>query len=282
MDTAAAKAKEHTSWSTASPAWKRYDAELLAWLAPVTDRMIERMGLEQGQRVLDLASGTGEPSLAIAERVGPLGAVLGVDFVDEMLATAREKADRRGLKNVEYRTQDGEILDVAERSFDRASMRFGLMFMPEPVAAMKRVHQALRPGGRAVLANWGPPAKNPWAALVVAALKRQMEIPAPPPNATGLFAFADPDRQRSTLAEAGFVEVKIEEVPNEIGSFIDGASYCDFIFTLSGPLADLLAKLPLDKQAQVKREVASEMESKYMRDNRLAIPGGAWVATATR
>ena len=161
-------------------------------------------------------------------------------------------------------------------------MRFGLMFMPEPVAAMKRVHDALRPGGHAVVATWGPPAKNPWAALVIAALKQHMDIPAPPPNATGLFAFADPDRQRSTLAEAGFVDVKIEEVANEIGSFVDGASYCDFIFTLSGPLADLLDKLPLDKQAQVKREVASEMTSRYTRDNRLAIPGSAWVATATR
>jgi ubiquinone/menaquinone biosynthesis C-methylase UbiE len=282
MDTAAAKAQEHKRWSTASPAWKRYDAELLAWVAPVTDRMIERLGLEQGQRVLDLASGTGEPSLAIAERVGPLGAVLGVDFVDEMLATAREKAARRGLTNVEYRTQDGETLDVAEHSFDRASMRFGLMFMPEPVAAMKRVHRALRPGGPQLASTAWPPAKNPWAALVVAALKRQMEIPAPPPGATGLFAFADPDKQRSTLAEAGFGDVKIEEVPNEVGSFVDGASYCDFIFTLSGPLAGLLAQLPVDKQAQVKREVAAEMESKYTRGNRLAIPGSAWVATATR
>jgi len=59
MDTATAKAKEHKRWSTASPAWKRYDAELLAWLAPVTDRMIERMGLEQGQRVLGGSRGMG-------------------------------------------------------------------------------------------------------------------------------------------------------------------------------------------------------------------------------
>jgi ubiquinone/menaquinone biosynthesis C-methylase UbiE len=282
MDNAAAKAKEHKSWSAASPAWKTYDAELLAWAAPVTDRMIAQLRLEQGQRVLDLASGTGEPSLAIAERIGPLGSVLGTDFVEEMLATAREKAAGRGLRNVEYRRADGETLELQAGSFARASMRFGLMFMPDPVAAMKRVHHALAPGGRAVVATWCAPDKNPWAAVPVAALKRQMEIPAPPPGTPGLFAFADGERLRSTIAQAGFSDVQIEEVPVEVGSFADGATYCDCIFTLSGPLGVLLGQLTPDQQAQVRRETAAELEQKFRRGPRLAIPGAAWLATATR
>jgi ubiquinone/menaquinone biosynthesis C-methylase UbiE len=282
MDNVAAKAKEHKSWSTASPAWKKYDPELLAWCAPVSDRMVALLRLEQGQRVLDLASGTGEPSLAIAERVGPLGAVLGVDFVDDMLATAREKAAHRGLANIEYRTADGETLERPAGAFDRASMRFGLMFMPDPIGAMKRVHHALVPGGRVVIATWGGPDKNPWAGIPVAALKRQMEIPPPPPGTPGLFAFADPARLRSTLADAGFAGIEVEEVPNEIGSFVDGRSFCDFIFTLSGPLADLLARLPSEKQLQVRAEVAADLDARFKREKRLAVPGVALVATATR
>jgi ubiquinone/menaquinone biosynthesis C-methylase UbiE len=282
MDATAAKAKEHKSWSAASPAWKKYDPELLAWVAPVTDRMLERLRLAQGQRILDLASGTGEPSLAIAERVGPLGSVLGSDFVEAMLVVAREKAANRGLHNVEYRVADGETLEVPAGSFDGASMRFGLMFMPDPVAAMKRVHHALKPGGRAVIVTWGAAAKNPWAGIPVAALKRQMEIPAPEPGAPGLFAFADPERLRSTLTQAGFAEVEIDEVANEVGSFADGAAYGEFIFTLSGPLAVLLGQLPADKQAQVKADVAAEIEQQFRRGPRLAIPGSAWLAVATR
>jgi SAM-dependent methyltransferase len=282
MDADAAKVKEYKTWSAASPAWKKYDAELLAWVAPVTDRMLERLGLAQGHRIVDLASGTGEPSLAIAERVGPLGWVLGSDFVEPMLVVAREKAAGRGLHNIEYRVADGETLVLPAASFDGASMRFGLMFMPDPVAAMKHVHHALKPGARAVIVTWAAADRNPWAAIPIAALKRQMQIPPPEPGAPGLFAFGDPARLRSTLTQAGFGAVEIDEVPNEVGSFADGAAYCEFIFTLAGPLAVLLGQLSAEKQAQVKAEVAAEIEQNFRRGPRLAIPGMAWLAVATR
>jgi SAM-dependent methyltransferase len=278
MDIESAKAKEHENWTAAAPAWKTYDAEIVAWVAPVTDRLIARLGLEQGQRVLDVASGTGEPSLAIAERVGPLGAVVGIDLVEEMLAVARDKAARRGLANVTYRRQDSEALNVPKGAFDHASMRFGLMFMPQPVLAMERVHAAVKRGGRVCVSTWCGPDRNPWAAVPVAALKRRLEIPAPPPGAPGLFAFADPERLRSTLTDAGFRDVQIEEVANEIGSLKDGVSFRDFLFGLSGPLAALLGQLPPDAQAEVRSEVAVEMEQRFARGGRLAIPGAAWLA----
>lgn len=282
MDVAALKAKEHKSWSTAFPAWKRYDAELVAWAAPVSDRMVERLAPTQGQRILDLASGTGEPALAIAERVGPLGAVHGFDIVAPMLEFAREKASRRDLRNIEFKEQDIETLDVAAGTYDGAAMRFGLMFFPQPVVALKKIHHALKAGARIVLGTWAPADKNPWAASPMGALKRQMELPAPPPGTPGLFAMSDPERLKSVLSEAGFKDIQVEAVPNTIGSFRDGASYCEFIFTLSGPLADLLAKLPADKQAVVRNEVTTEIEGKYAVDGRLSIPGVAWVVTATK
>jgi ubiquinone/menaquinone biosynthesis C-methylase UbiE len=282
MDVTAAKAKEHESWSMVSPAWKRYDAELVAWAAPVSDRMITRLRLEQGERVLDLASGTGEPSLGIAERVGPLGSVLGTDLVADMLAAARDKAERRGLGNVEYRVADAETLEVADGSFDHASMRFGLMFMPQPLVALARLHRALKPGGRLVVATWCAPDKNPWAAIPFAALKRQVEIPAPAPGTPGLFAFADGERLRAIIAEAGFRDVQVEEVANVVGSIRDGKSFCDLIFGLAGSLARLLAPLAMETRKLVTDEVAAELEAKFQRGNRLAVPGAAWVATGTR
>ena len=282
MDVAAIKAKEHKSWSTASPAWKRFDAELVAWAAPVTDAIVARLGAKQGQRVLDLASGTGEPSLAIAERVGPLGSVLGVDFVEPMIEFAREKANRRDLTNVEFRVEDCENLNVPQGTFDGASMRFGLMFFAEPVVALKRVHQAIKPGGRLVIGTWGPLDKNPWAAIPISFLKRYIDIPAPPPGAPGLFAFADTERLKSTLSQAGFQKIEIENVPNEVGSFQSGKAYCEFIFTLSGPLAGLLTQLPADKQARVQEEIAAELDSKFKVEGRLSIPGAAWVATMAK
>lgn len=282
MDKAATKATEHTNWSKAAEAWKRFDAELVAWASPVTDKLIERLAPRQTQRILDLASGTGEPSLGIAERVGPLGSVLGIDFVDDMLAFAREKATRRALRNVEYRTGDCEKLDVPAESFDGASMRFGIMFFPDPVAAMKGVHRALKPGSRVSLASWAAADKNPWASVPVATLKKYVDIPPPPPGATGLFAFADPERIRSVLGESGFRDVKLEEVPNEIASFATGQAFADYIFTLSGPLAALLAKAPAEKRSDIVAEVGREVDAKFTVDERLRIPGSAWVIYATK
>jgi ubiquinone/menaquinone biosynthesis C-methylase UbiE len=90
MDAAALKEKERRTWTQVSPGWRKYDLELREFAAPVTARLIERAGIKSGSKVLDIASGTGEPAIPAALRVGAGGSVLGVDFVEEMLAFARE------------------------------------------------------------------------------------------------------------------------------------------------------------------------------------------------
>lgn len=280
MDTAAAKTKELETWTLVTPGWRKYDAELVAWLAPVTTRILERSAIGQGQQVLDIACGTGEPALPAARRVGPAGRVLGVDFVEDMLVFAREKAARASLENVEFKRQDGEEVDAPDESFDAVTMRFGLMFMPDPVACLKRAHRALKAGGRIALSTWAAPDKNPWASTAIAVLKRHTEIPAPLPGATGLFAMADPERLRSTLAAAGFKDVQVEEV--QVGrDFGTGKAYFNFIFELGGPLAMLYVRLAADEQARVAVEVAGEAE-KLRKDGRLVIGGVAWVASAVK
>jgi ubiquinone/menaquinone biosynthesis C-methylase UbiE len=101
-----------------------------------------------GQRVLDIASGVGEPALAIAGQVGPAGSVLGTDLAAAMLAFARENAAARGLSNVEFRCMDGEVLDVPPGSFDVVTMRWGLMFMPDRVAVREGAGRDAVAGGQ--------------------------------------------------------------------------------------------------------------------------------------
>ena len=94
-NTSELKQREHRSWTGVAPGWRKHDERLVAASAPVTARMLHLLQVRPGTNVLDIACGTGEPAIAVAERVAPGGRVVATDFVDEMLAFAREKAARR-------------------------------------------------------------------------------------------------------------------------------------------------------------------------------------------
>jgi len=277
-----AKQREFENWTEVTPGWARHDERLRVSLNPVSERMLDAIELREGQEILDIASGTGEPALLAAERVGPGGRVLGTDFVEGMLELARHKAAARGLRNAEFRRVDGEELDAAPGSFDAVLIRWGIMFMPDPQACLARAHAALRPGGRIAVACWGPPDRNPWAALPIAVLKRHMEVPTPPPGAPGLFSFADPARLRGALETAGFTGVAVDDVSVEFGGpFDDGASFVTFTTDIAGPIARLFGKLPDEKRREVIGEVARECESRRS-GGKIVLPGSTWLAHARR
>ncbi len=138
---------------------KHWDSRAEA-VAETADRfnqpLIEAAGIESGQMVLDLATGAGEPGLTVAELVGPAGRVCATDLVPEMMAGAKRRAAERGLENIAFRDADMCALPDADDTFDRATCRFGLMFVPEPQRATAEVCRVLKPGGRAAFMVWGP------------------------------------------------------------------------------------------------------------------------------
>lgn len=274
------KNREHTNWSTAAPAWKKHDGVTVRSFAPVSERMLAAASIGAGQRVLDIACGTGEPALPAALQVGPNGFVLATDFSDAMLAVAREKARDRGLSNVEFRRVDGEEMELGA-SFDAVLIRFGIMFMPDALSCLKHAYRALKSGGRIAVATWAAVDKNPWLQLPLAAIKRHVEVPAPPPDAPGLFAYADAKRVRVTLEEAEFADVRLDEVPITIAGFATPLEYFRFITELSAPLSALLAKASPETRAKIDIE-AVELLSPYVVGENLSIGGVAWVASGQR
>jgi len=282
MNQVEAKEKQHKSWTMVAPGWGKYDSLMRAWAAPVTERMIALAGIRTGSRVLDIACGAGEPALTVAETVGPGGSVLATDFVEEMVGFARSKAKGRKLSNVEFRCVDGEAIDAPAASFDAVTMRWGLMFMPDPVACMCRVHAALKPGGKAVVCTWTEAANNPFVTVPLGVLKQHMEVPAPPAGAPGIFALASPDRLREIFAEAGFHDIAIEQVKIPMADFATGVEYDEFIRELAGPVASLFVQLPADKQAIVKKEIAREAEARSAKPGRVYLHGITHVVVGTR
>lgn len=282
MDKVEAKGKQHESWTLVAPGWGKYDPLMRAWAAPVTERMIALAAIREGSRVLDIACGAGEPALTVAEKVGPKGSVLATDFVEEMVGFARSKAKARALSNIEFRCVDGEVIDALAGSFDAVTMRWGLMFMPDPVACMRRVNAALRPGGKAVVCCWTEAANNPFVTVPLGVLKRHMVVPEPPAGAPGIFALASPDRLRAIFAEAGFHDVAIEQVTIPMADFATGAEYDVFIRELAGPVASLFVQLPADVQARVKQEIARDAEMYSSKPGRVYLQGITHVVVGTK
>jgi len=140
------------------PLWQsqlaRAHAKLMACAAPAT-----------GQRVLDVACGSGLVTLPVAQAVAPQGHVVGVDLSEQMVEAARERALERNVSNVSFARMDAERLELADTSFDVALCALGLMFMPDPEQAVREMRRVLRPGGRLVLAVWGEPSRCGWSTL---------------------------------------------------------------------------------------------------------------------
>jgi len=272
------KSRELQSWTSVAPGWRKHDKRLTEAFGVVSQALLEKAGVKEGDAVLDVACGTGEPAIPAAVRVGAKGRVVAIDFVARMVDFAREKAGAAGLRNIEFRVTDGEQLDLPAATFDAATMRWGLMFMPAPVACLQHIHRALKRGARLALTTWAVPDRNPWASVALRVLTKYVELPPPVPGQTGIFAFADPDHIRRTMAAAGFIDIVVEDLDVLWAGPESGREYFNELIDMAGPLASVYEKLPEDKQRAYAEEVAVEAERLSVRKPGVALPGVTWIA----
>jgi SAM-dependent methyltransferase len=198
---------------TAEEIWRMYDRTEARLTAPVSERMVELAGLLPGMRVLDLATGRGEPAVVAARRVGPGESVLGVDLSASLLQMARERAIREGVANLELRVSNAESLDgVAKAHFHSTLVRWGLMYMDSPVAALVAARRAMVPRGVLVAAVWAEPERVPYFTLPRRVLERYRPSSPIDPESPGTFRYADPERLHRDFLRGGFTIEHVEEL----------------------------------------------------------------------
>lgn len=243
------RARSRQEWSVAAAGWRRRRGELSGATRAVTERMVELADPRPGERVVDLACGTGDPALTFAERVGPSGRVVGLDLSADMVEAAREAA--KGLDHVEFAViEDETTLGVAPSSFDVASSRFGIMLMPDPAGALRALGQAVRPGGRAIVATW---ASAPTFLAILDVFARHGDMPPPDPGAPGPLAVSSPERMGSLLADAGLESVRTEVVATTMFEGEGPEEAWRFMVEVAGPVGGFLRSLDAERQAQVER-----------------------------
>ena len=202
-------------------------------LAEPNQVLLDGIDLQPGERVLDIGCGCGDSTLGAAEAVGPDGAVLGLDLSPAQLDVARQRAEHRGLTNVEVRVADVTAVDLEAGSVDVLLSRFGVMFFDDPVAAFTRLRGALADGGRLAFVCWQSFERNEWVQVPAEAFGRVLDVsPEVPDDQPGGGSFRDPERVRSILEAAGFHNLRFDDVACTIDLGPDADDAVDFVRTM--------------------------------------------------
>jgi ubiquinone/menaquinone biosynthesis C-methylase UbiE len=259
------------AWARAQEKRDRDHSALTAALMALADA-------KPGEHVLDIGCGSGTTTLMLAERVGEKGRALGIDLSRPMLEVARRRAKESGSA-AEFEQADASVYAFAPQSFNLACSQSGVMFFPDPVAAFRNIHRALKPDARLVFSCWRAHAEHPWAFVPETAAKPFLP-PSPPsiPDAPGRYAFANPDRVRRILAEAGFRNLKVEKFDARVylGATAEeaAASAID-----SGPLMRTLEQADAETRRKV-RAAVTERLAKEMAPDGIWLMAAAWLVSA--
>ena len=261
---------QRQDWSRVAPGWEKWDWLLDRNLAFVNHRLVGDARLRLGQRVLDLGSGTGYPSVLAAQAVGPEGSITGLDLSDAMLAAARRKAAKIGLSNVTFQTGDVSTLPFDKNSFDAVISRFCLMFLPDVPKAVAEIARVLRPGGYFAAAVWAAPEKNPYLNISTGVLKQFLDIPTPAPNQPWIFRLAKAGDLSGMVEQTGLQGLADEELPGE-SEFASGEEFLTSVLEVAAPIQGLFAKLTPGQRTEAESLIKQEA-NRYRRGHGIFLP----------
>lgn len=253
--------QQKETWNKFAPGWKKWDKLTIEFLQPMGDEMIRQLDPKGKDVVLDLASGTGEPGLTIASMLEG-GKVVIADLSEGMLAVAREHAENRGITNIETVVCDGCDLPFADNTFDAISCRFGFMFFPDMLMATQEMRRVLKPEGKISIAVWGAPEKNFWVTAIMGTIKEHMALPAPLPDAPGMFRCAEDGLMVSLFSQAGLKNVTQKEVFGKL-NFKTAAEYWDLMSDIGAPVVAALSKADEATREKIQNDVYKKLNQKY-------------------
>ena len=258
-------------WQESAKYWAKHCETIREMFMPLTSALIEDARVVEGQSVLDVAGGPGEPSLTIAETVGPTGSVACTDAVAEMVETAKSEAVKRGISNIEFRQCTADILPFDDHSFGVAVSRLGAMFFPDALVALREILRVVRPGGSLAFVVWYKSEFNPFTSVPTDVVAAHVESPPPDPTALGAFRFAELGKLAGILKEAGAIDVKERVFKFDIAAAISPEEFWEMRSGTSDTLRTKLATLSGEERQQIAAEVSQAVE-RFFPNNRMRFP----------
>ena len=230
-------------------AWRKWYPFFARQSANATTAIIEAAQVRLGMDILDLASGTGEPALTLAQVVGPAGHVTATDLSPDMLEIAEEIARQQRITNLTCQLADAEDLPFADARFDAVTCRLGVMFFPDCARALRESYRVLKPGGHAAFLAWGP-FDQPFFMSTAGIIMQYQSLPMPAPGTPGRFRFAQKGTLAAHLLEAGFQQVRETTltIPWPSGSVEEA---WESSRDMRAPFRHLLSHLPQDERERL-------------------------------
>lgn len=248
---------------------QKYEAAM-AVMSPVVERLIALAGLEEGQRVLDVATGPGmvarqaatlvKSDFLVGAEAAVAGQVLGVDIANDAIEVARGRARDEGLTNVEFMLDDAEALQLADAQFDRVLCSFGLMHFPAPDKAMAEMARVLKPGGRLIAAVWGEAENVPFIELALRVMTRN--FPPPKVERPSMFRLGTLDALSSLAESAGLRVVEVAPMTAEV-TVRDAADYWRLFLNVAGITTVALNKQPPEVRQKLVDDTAADLQAYY-------------------
>jgi ubiquinone/menaquinone biosynthesis C-methylase UbiE len=267
------KVEQRREWDAVAAGWRRWWVTVERGAQAMSDHMVLLAQVQTGDKVLDIATGYGEPALTAAQRVGPSGRVIGIDLAPQLLAIARDRATSHGFKQVDFYEMDAEELSLPNDTFDAALCRLGLMYFPNVVATLESIKRHLKIGGRFVAAVWCTPEEAPVEGLPEDLATKKAHVPLFEDGIPGPFSLTDSKTVEQRFTLAGFSEVQSEklDVAYEFGSLDD---YILYLQDTSAPLKAIVARMSAERQSTIWDDIKAQAARDYLTSSgKLIMPG---------
>ena len=270
---------QQTAWQVGASAPEVYQRLLVpAVFGPWAPKVVALVKPHPGERVLDVACGTGIVARLAAEHVGAAGQVVGLDVNPAMLAFARSVASKSGAASIEWREASAVTLPLPEAGFDIVTCQLGLQFFGDRAAALREINRVLVSGGRLGLMVWRSIEFSPGFAAFADALERHVS-----PDAAAImrapFALHAAGELRALMLAAGFREVTIQPVVGVVR--FPSAEQMVHSYVAGSPLAGHVAKVSDDARAALVQQTASALTA-FVNPDGLAFPIEAHLAGAKK
>jgi ubiquinone/menaquinone biosynthesis C-methylase UbiE len=257
------KEVERQSWDSVANNWQKWWKTIERGAEKVSRRLVELAKVKPGSRVLDVATGIGEPAITAADQIGNGGQVLAIDISPRMLSVAKQRAASLGLQNViEFKEGDTETIDLPSSTFDAGLCRWGLMFLPNLRSGLSNIYQSLIEGGYFAAAVWASPAQDTLVAKTMNIVMKETNSLPPPPGTPGPFSLSDENSLKRSFMMSGFKDLAIERMSVAF-DFDSPKDFTAFTSETAGPLQKILAS---ERKGEILKEV-TEVARKYFDTN---------------
>jgi len=234
-------------------------------LKPAHDALFDFANIQQGQKIIDIACGTGLISFRASAATGSKGFVLGTDISDKMIEIADKTSKENSINNIRFERMDAEELKINDEEFDVAICALGLMYAPSPLNALKEMYRVLKKRGICIAAVWGKRDNCGWADIFEIVDKRVSSEVCP------MFFNLGNDKVLETNFElAGFSNCKIKGIQSSLDYGTDEAA-CAAAFE-GGPVALAYFKFPENVKKEAYEEYLASIE-KYKTEKGYSVPG---------